>query len=383
MSAATTKRLPAATAAASGAGANPAEGMPPSRRSMSTTIPMPTTAIVNATVTFCMSLSGEGAPAGSRRARCRSQMNHAAHAIPSKTKPVASGGLAPTARTDQPMAWAVSQERNNDLHHNPFVGRRDGSLSSPPRCCGTFTASPFPFLRDPHAGSRGGAPTPFWIGSLEPRAEPPQSPVGQRHTGAGPPDSGKSRPGYDGATARMDDESLWRAMQGDRLIYVVLDIPEPVASAVTAARQRFSPMRAEYPVEVGVAGSSGVGPIDADQDEGRVFAALAEVAASTSPFEVRFDGVRKFEGTELYYLAPANRAPFDELHSRLATCGIRFHDSAHPYNPHCTISGIELDEPQRNELRALRIDEPFIINRLAVYSEPLPVEEHFAAPLAG
>lgn len=31
----------------------------------------------------------------------------------------------------------------------------------------------------------------------------------------------------DGATARMDDEGLWRAMQRDRQTYVVLDIPEP------------------------------------------------------------------------------------------------------------------------------------------------------------
>lgn len=172
-------------------------------------------------------------------------------------------------------------------------------------------------------------------------------------------------------------------MEANRLFYVVLDIPEPVAGAVTAARQRFSTLRAEYPVEVGLAGSSGVGPIVADQDDDQVFAALAEIAATTAPFECRFNGVQKFEGTDLYYLAPENRAPFDALHRRLAASGIRFHDSPHSYNPHCTISGTKLDEAHQNELEALNIREPFVIDRLAVYSEPLPVEEHFAAPLSG
>lgn len=172
-------------------------------------------------------------------------------------------------------------------------------------------------------------------------------------------------------------------MQSNRLFYVVLDIPEPVASQVTAARLRFSPMRAEYPVEVGVAGSSGVGTIVADQDDDQVFEILAGIAATTPPFECHFDGVRRFDGTDLYYLAPADRAPFDALHERIATSGIRFHDSPHPYNPHCTISGIELSPTQQSELRALSISETFQISRMALYSEPLPVEEHFAAALTG
>ena len=87
--------------------------------------------------------------------------------------------------------------------------------------------------------------------------------------------------------------------------------------------------------------------------------------------------------TDLYYLAPANRGPFDALHRRLAASSIRFHDSPHTYNPHCTISGTRLNETQQKELEALDISEPFVIDRWAVYSEPLPVEEHFAASLTG
>ncbi len=172
-------------------------------------------------------------------------------------------------------------------------------------------------------------------------------------------------------------------MDPNRLIYVVLDVPEPVARAVTKARHRFSPMRAEYPVEIGIAGSSGVGPIHPDQNDEEAFEILTEVAAAVSPFEARFAEVRRFPGTDLFYLAPENRGPFDEMHACLLACGIQFYDSPHPYNPHCTISGVELTKAQESEIRALRIDEPFQVERMAVYSEPLPVQQHFSASLTG
>lgn len=172
-------------------------------------------------------------------------------------------------------------------------------------------------------------------------------------------------------------------MDPNRMFYVVVDIPEPVARAVTEARRRFSPMRAEYPVEIGIAGSSGVGPIHPDQADDEAFEILTEVAAAVSPFEARFTEVRRFPGTDLFHLAPANRAPFDDMHARLLACGIQFYDSPHPYSPHCTISGVHLTETQAGEIRALRIDEPFRVERMAVYSEPRPVQQHFSASLTG
>lgn len=172
-------------------------------------------------------------------------------------------------------------------------------------------------------------------------------------------------------------------MRDGRVAYVVLDVPKPVASLVSEARRRFSPLRAEYPVEITIAGSSGVGPIDPDQDEGFVFSTLGQIASTTAPIQVRFDRVQRFDGTTLYYLAPEDRRPFDELHERIAHCGIDFGDSPFPFNPHCTISGVELSEAQQSEIESVRVERPFVIERLAVYSEPLPIETHFAAPFTG
>lgn len=172
-------------------------------------------------------------------------------------------------------------------------------------------------------------------------------------------------------------------MQPERLYHVVLDVPEPVASSVTAARARFSPLRAEYPVEIGVAGSSGVGPIRSDQDDDRVHALLAEVAAATPRLETRFGPVHRFEGTDLHYLEPTERGPFDVVHRRVVECGIRFYESPHPYTPHCTISGVALTDEERGQLTELKIDDSFVIDTLSVYSEPLPIEHHFSVRLTG
>lgn len=172
-------------------------------------------------------------------------------------------------------------------------------------------------------------------------------------------------------------------MQPERLYYVVLDVPEPVASLVTAERARFSPLRAEYPVEIGVAGSSGVGPIQSDQDDDSIHALLAEIARATPPWEAAFGPVRQFEGTDIYYLEPTERGPFDMLHRRVVECGIRYGESPHAYTPHCTISGVVLTDEERGQLTASKIDHSFVIETLSVYSEPWPIEHHFSARLTG
>ena len=48
-------------------------------------------------------------------------------------------------------------------------------------------------------------------------------------------------------------------------IYVVLELPEPAATAVLTIRRRYDPRLAGFPAEITVAGSSGVGPLMAEQ----------------------------------------------------------------------------------------------------------------------
>lgn len=81
-------------------------------------------------------------------------------------------------------------------------------------------------------------------------------------------------------------------MAFDNDTFVVLDLLEPVASAVMDVRRRQrDEVRMALPVEVTMTGSSGVGVFAADQDRGIVFARLDEIAASTAPIVARFGPV--------------------------------------------------------------------------------------------
>jgi 2'-5' RNA ligase len=167
----------------------------------------------------------------------------------------------------------------------------------------------------------------------------------------------------------------------ERRSYVVVTLPEPVASRVHSVRRRFSPLRAQYPSEITVAGSGGVGPIVSDEDETVVFDALTRVAADTSPFRLSFGDVRRFDGTDLFYFSIRDAEPLLELHRRVVDCGVRFDPSPFPFTPHCTISGVALSDEQVDAVLHEEIDEPFEMATLAVYSEPLPIQRHFQAGL--
>lgn len=161
-----------------------------------------------------------------------------------------------------------------------------------------------------------------------------------------------------------------------RRAYLVLDLPEPVASRVQDLRRRYSPLRAQYPAEITVAGSGGVGPLAADEDGSHVRDALAAVAAETPPIRTAFADVRRFDGTNVVYLAPVDPSPFEALHGRLADSGIRFDPVPHAYVPHCTISGVPLDDDQALAIFQEKIDESFTLRTLSVCSEPLPIHLH-------
>lgn len=168
-----------------------------------------------------------------------------------------------------------------------------------------------------------------------------------------------------------------------RLWYVVLDLPEPVAAAVQEVRRKFSPMRAEYPAEITVAGSGGVGPIAGEESPDTVFGVLDEIAATTAPIAAQFSEVRSFDGTSLFYFSIDDPAPLVALHKRVTSSGITFAHSQFPFTPHCTISGVALSEEQEVQIRDLSMEEAFVLQSLSVYSEPLPVERHYQARLSG
>jgi 2'-5' RNA ligase len=121
--------------------------------------------------------------------------------------------------------------------------------------------------------------------------------------------------------------------------YVVLEIPSPVGGAIQSIRDSLATSASRLPVEITVAGSSGTGPIPAGTDKSETENHLKSALISLKPFRMRFQEVRRFPNTNIFYLAPLERQPFDRVHETLKASGIAFGPSSWPYNPHCTLRG--------------------------------------------
>jgi 2'-5' RNA ligase len=150
--------------------------------------------------------------------------------------------------------------------------------------------------------------------------------------------------------------------------FIVLDVPEPLASAVMEVRRRHrDEVRMALPVEVTLTGSGGVGVLAADQDREVVFGIVDAIAASTAPIKTRFGPVLHWPPS-LYVLSYATTEPLIALHERLATSGLRFGPIEHPFVPHTTLrSRPDATEAERRELLALRLSGDFAFGTLSVY----------------
>lgn len=157
-------------------------------------------------------------------------------------------------------------------------------------------------------------------------------------------------------------------MPFDNDTFVVLDLPEPVASAVMDVRRRHrDEVRMALPAEVTLTGSSGVGVLEADQDRESVFAVLDEIAASTAPITARFGPVLHWPPS-LFVFSYEDEEPIRALHGRIAASGMRFGPIPHPFTPHTTLRSREdpTDE-ECQDLLNLRIPGPFCLDTMSVY----------------
>jgi hypothetical protein len=154
--------------------------------------------------------------------------------------------------------------------------------------------------------------------------------------------------------------------------YVVLDIPSPFAEQVLAIRMRErDPFRYSLPAETTVSGSSGTGPIAADEDLDRVTAVLDRVAAETAPIRSSFGPVRRFPDSDVFYLSFADERPFRTLHERIAESGLRFQPAAFPFGPHCTLrTRAPVTDREAAALLATVVDGNFTLDTLSLYDLP-------------
>jgi 2'-5' RNA ligase len=151
--------------------------------------------------------------------------------------------------------------------------------------------------------------------------------------------------------------------------YIVAEIPEPVRSQVQALRDSLDTLTARLPVEITLAGSSGVGPISAGADLSLIKRHLDQTLSDVSPFRARFSAIRTFPNTSIFYLELCDRSPFDHLHQKLRISGIPFSEIQWPYNPHCTLrGGTPLSEDAAFELASHSFpQEEFLINTVSIY----------------
>ena len=151
--------------------------------------------------------------------------------------------------------------------------------------------------------------------------------------------------------------------------YVVLEIPDPISTSITKIREKYEHQIAHFPVEITVAGSSGVGPISSGQELDFVISELEIILVSFQSFEISFLTIERFPETDIFYLVPNDKSPFKKLHDLIKSTNIRFETNPYPYDPHCSLRGFTpLPKELEDEInRIIFPKEQFKISKIAIY----------------
>lgn len=160
---------------------------------------------------------------------------------------------------------------------------------------------------------------------------------------------------------------------------IVVDIPEPIRSRIQSIRESLGTITAKLPVEITVAGSSGLGFIPPGTDLSKIIGEIDRIASEVVPFEVSFSEIRSFPNSFIFYLAPSDGKPFDSLHRALCVSSIPFSESPFPFIPHCTLrDGNALTQEEMDGILSIGFPrESFLIDSISAYDLPVydPNEE--------
>ncbi len=170
-------------------------------------------------------------------------------------------------------------------------------------------------------------------------------------------------------------------------IFITAELTGPVGAQVRDLQLRFDPKLAnELPPHITILGSSGAGPISPDTPLPLLRAQLAPVAEASPPLHLTFQRPLRFLGREIVVLPIDPHGPIRALHERLKTAGLSYAIARYPFTPHCTLNFYpQLTTASLRALLAVRVEEPFTINRLRVYHTraPQPPTHLFDLPLTG
>jgi hypothetical protein len=125
-------------------------------------------------------------------------------------------------------------------------------------------------------------------------------------------------------------------MKIDKPTYLIAELEGDVVSTVNALRKRFNPGCIQWPVDITIAGSSGVGTIKEGQMTRDVINIISPIISKHRFRDVTFRTISIFPNTGIYHLVP-ERKEFDTIHEAVSRSGILFNENLWPYNPHCTL----------------------------------------------
>jgi len=170
-------------------------------------------------------------------------------------------------------------------------------------------------------------------------------------------------------------------------IFITAELAGPVGAQLRELQRRFDPkLSNELPPHITLLGSSGAGPIAPDTPIAALRAALAPVGAVMPPLWLTFQPPMRFIGREIVVLPIDPHGPVRALHERLKTAGLPFAIARYPFTPHCTLSFYpQLTAESLRALMSVRVEEPFLVDRLRVYHTRAPqAPKHlFDLPLLG
>ena len=126
------------------------------------------------------------------------------------------------------------------------------------------------------------------------------------------------------------------AMKIDKPTYLIAELEGDIEKYVTDLRNQFNPERVLWPIDITIAGSSGLGPIFEGQALNLVISVIEKVISTFYFDDVVFNELDRFTNTGIYFLKPT-RDKFDVLHEALNESKVLFNANSWPYNPHCTL----------------------------------------------
>jgi len=158
--------------------------------------------------------------------------------------------------------------------------------------------------------------------------------------------------------------------------FVFTKVGGPAAERIREIQRRYDPkLAAVHDPHLTLAGSSGVGPINASTPLDEVRAAMVWVASETPPLSLVFGRPTRFMQTEIVSLPLDPHGPIRELHDRIARSGLSFGPARFTFTPHVTLSFYpELSRERARELLSIRVDEPAEFSSLTVSAtdDPMP-----------